>query len=587
MKYSLVSNAYESIEATTKRLEMTDLLVNLFKQTPSNLIDRVVYLTQGKLYPDYIGIELGLAEKLTLKALKIGSGRSGTEIEKIYEETGDIGKTAERILNDKAQISLLKEPLTVEKVYDILDRIAHSTGEGSIETKVRFLVSLFNDATPKEAKYIIRMALGKLRLGIADMTMLDALAIAYGGGKEAKEILERAYDLSSDLGHVAKIVASEGIEGVNKIKVSVGRPIRPMLAERLSDPKEILEKLGGEGSVEYKYDGLRVQAHINPKDVSLFSRRLENITNQFPDVVESLKKSIKAKEAVVEGECVAVDQNTGEMLPFQMISQRRGRKYEIKRMAEEIPVILFLFDMLYANGKDFTLRPYLERRRELRKIVEEDERVKISWQHITKSPDEIDKFIQQAVSEGCEGLMIKSVASDSVYKAGARGWTWIKYKRGYESEMADTVDLVVIGAFYGRGKRAGSYGALLLAAYDSEEDVFRTVCKCGTGFTDEDLAEFPKKLNPYLTSHRHSRVDSKLKSDLWFTPSLVIEITGDEITLSPVHTACIGAIRPESGLAIRFPRFTGNYRTDKSAEDVITTKEILEMYQKQLKKLSP
>ncbi len=586
MKYSLVTGAYESMEATTKRLEMTDYLVDLFKQTPYNLIDKVVYLTQGKLYPDYMGIELGLAEKLTLKALKIGSGRSDSEIKKIYKETGDIGKTAERILSKKQQHSLLKESLTVEKVYDTFNKIARSTGEGAIETKVRHLVSLFNDATPNEAKYIIRMALGKLRLGIADMTMLDALAIAFGGGKETKEILERAYNLSSDLGQVARSVALGGVEGVNKIKINVGKPIRPMLAERLSDPKEILEKLDGEGSVEYKYDGLRIQAHIHPKDVNLFSRRLENITSQFPDVVESLKKSIKVKEAIVEGECVAVDQNTGELLPFQMISQRRGRKYEIKRMTEEIPVTLFLFDALYANGQDFTLKPYLRRRQELKKIIKEDERVRISWQHIMKSTEEIDAFIDQAVSDGCEGLMIKSVASDSIYKAGARGWTWIKYKRGYKSEMADTVDLVIVGAFYGRGKRAGSYGALLLAAYDKEEDIFRTVTKCGTGFTDKDLAEIPMRLKSYLMDEKHSRVDSKLKPDVWFTPSLVLEIIGDEITLSPVHTACIGAIRPDSGLAIRFPRFTGNYRTDKSAEDVTTVKEILEMYEKQLKRLS-
>ena len=298
-----------------------------------------------------------------------------------------------------------------------------------------------------------------------------------------------------------------------------------------------------------------------------------------------MKKSITAKDAVVEGECVAVDPNTRELLPFQMISQRRGRKHEINRIVKEIPVMLFLFDVLYADGKDFTLEPYLERRRKLEKIIGENERIKLSWQHIAKSPEEIDEFMQQAISDGCEGLMIKSVASDSIYKAGARGWSWIKYKRGYKLEMADTVDLVVVGAFYGRGKRAGYYGALLLAAYDREEDVFKTVCKCGTGFTDENLVELPKKLKSYLMSHKHSRVDSKLKPDIWFAPGLVLEIMGDEITLSPIHTACVGAIRSESGLAIRFPRFTGNYRADKSSEDVTTTKEIWGMYEKQLKKL--
>lgn len=586
MRYSLIVDAYESIEATTKRLEMTDFLASLLKQTPINLVDKVVYLTQGKLYPDYEGVELGLAEKLTLKSLKISSGRSDKEIEEIYRATGDLGKTAEEIITKKAQLSLLKKNLTVEKVYDVFDRIAHSTGDGSIETKVRFMCSLFNDATPKEAKYIIRMAVGRLRLGIADMTILDALAIEYGGGKEAKESLERAYNLSSDLGHVSRIVASEGLEGIKKIKISVGSPIRAMLAERLADPKEILDKLDGQGSVEYKYDGLRLQAHIDPGGVHLFSRRLENVTDQFPDVVEGLKESVRAKEAVVEGECVAIDPDTAEMLPFQMISQRRGRKHEIQKMTQEIPVVLFLFDLLYADGRDFTRIPYLDRRKELKDIITEGDRIRISWQKKVKSPKEIENFVQQAISEGCEGLMIKSISKDSFYRAGARGWTWIKYKRGYKSEIADTVDLVVVGAFHGRGKRVGFYGAFLLAAYEKESDSFKTVCKCGTGFTDEDLAELKKRLEPYLIGHMHSRVDSRIDADVWFTPSTILEIIGDEITLSPVHTACVGVLRPESGLAIRFPRFTGNYRTDKSAEDVITTKELLGVYKKQLKRLS-
>ncbi|MCW4032079.1 MAG: ATP-dependent DNA ligase [Candidatus Bathyarchaeota archaeon] len=586
MKYAILADTYEKIESTMKRLEMTDLLVSLFKQTPNNLIDKVVYLTQGILYPDYRGIELGLAEKLTLKALKISSGRSDSEIERTFRETGDLGITAEKILTKRAQLSLFKEVLTAEKVYETLDKIARISGEGAIENKIRFLCSLFNDATPKEAKYIMRMAVGKLRLGIADMTILDALAIAYTGDKKNKDLLERGYNISSDLGYIANVAVSQGIEGINNVKIEIGKPIRVMLAERLSDPKEILEKLGGEGSIEYKYDGLRLQAHLGSNIAHLFSRRLENVTNQFPDVVDSLRKSIQVNEAVIEGECVAIDPDTEEMLPFQVISQRRGRKYDIKKMAEEIPVILFLFDILYVDGDDYTLKPYVERREKLRKIVKENDRVKISWQHIIKDPKEIEDFIQKAVAEGCEGLMVKSTSQNSIYKAGARGWTWIKYKRGYKSEMADTVDLVVVGAFYGKGKRVGHYGALLLAAYDKEIDEFKTVCKIGTGFTDEDLAEIPKKLKPYLLNHKHPRVNSKLVPDLWFTPSLVLEITGDEITLSPIHTASKGFLRPETGLAIRFPRFTGKYRTDKTPEDATTEKEILAMYKKQLKKLS-
>ncbi|MGQ9542635.1 MAG: ATP-dependent DNA ligase [Candidatus Bathyarchaeia archaeon] len=586
MKYSVLVDVYEKVEATTKRLEMRDLLAELFQKTPKDVIEMIVYLTQGKLYPDYVGVELGMAEKLIIRAISLASGKDDKTVEAIYKATGDLGEAVEKSLTKKMQQTLTRSPLTVEEVYRSFDRIARSTGQGSVEAKVRLLCSLLNDATPKEAKYIVRMALGKLRLGVADMTILEGLSLAYLGDVEGKKHLERAYNLSSDLGLIARTVAHSGLDGILKLKVKVGRPIRPMLAERLSDPVEILEKLGGKAAAEYKYDGLRVQAHIAPKLTALFSRRLENITEQFPDVAKHIRESLKVDEAILEGECVAVDPNTGDMLPFQMVSQRRGRKYDVERMMEEVPVKVFLFDLLYIDGLDYTLKPYPERREMLTKIIQSSEYVGISGQLVTENPQEIGQYMEKAISEGCEGLMLKSVGPESIYQAGARGWLWIKYKRAYKSEMADTVDLVVVGAFHGRGKRGGGYGALLLAAYDEDGDIFRTVCKCGSGFTDQDLEELPKRLKPLQIPHRHPRVDSKITADVWFVPSLVLEVIGDEITLSPVHTACMNVVRPNSGLAIRFPRFTGNYRQDKAPEDANTTKEILEMYQRQLKRIS-
>jgi DNA ligase-1 len=586
MKYSLITEAYEKIESTTKRLEITDYLVELFKNTQKEIVDKVVYLTQGKLYPDFVGIELGIAERLAIKALSKVSGKKEDEINQIFKKTGDLGLTAEEILKKKLQLTLFKEPLTVELVYDTFDKIAHATGPGSIESKIRLLCSLLNDATPEEAKYIIRMSIGKLRLGVADMTILDALAIAYCGGKGAREDLERAYNLSSDLGHVAKVVALEGLEGVKKFKVSLGRPIRPMLAERLSSPQEILEKMNGKCSVEFKYDGLRIQAHVSKGKVFLFSRRLENITSQFPDVCEYLKEAVKAKEAILEGECVGIEPNTGEMLPFQMISQRRGRKYEIRKMAEEIPVVVFLFDLLYSDGEDLTLKPYLERRKKLEEIIVKTEHVGIAEQLIVDNVNKLEEFFETAVSSGCEGLLAKSISDESVYQAGARGWLWIKYKRSYKSEVADTFDLVIVGAFYGKGKRAGSYGALLMATYNSKDDVFETICKLGSGFTDEDLANFPKMMKEYVIPHRHGRVNSIMEPDVWFVPSIVLEVAADEITLSPLHTCARGVVKKESGLALRFPRFTGNWRKDKSPEDATTSNEVVEMYEKQLKKIA-
>jgi DNA ligase-1 len=586
LEFSLIADCYEKIEATAKRLEMTDYLVELLRLAPRDVIDKVVYLTQGKLYPDFVDVQTGIAEKLAIQTVAKATGKSEKEIETDLAKTGDIGETAQKLLEKKAQATLFKGTLlTVENVYDTLDKMARASGTGSMNRKLNLLAGLLTRATPKEAKYLTRIVTGNLRVGIADMTVLDALAIAYGGGKEARDPLERAYNISSDLGKVAKAVVEKGLRGIEQFEVALGNPMRPMLAERLGSPEEILEKLGGKCIVEFKYDGERVQAHKQGEDVTLFSRRLENITDQYPDAAELFKRHVKVNDAMIEAECVAIELDTGEMKPFQELMHRR-RKYGVKEAMEEYPVSLFVFDILYAEGKDYTLEPCLSRRRKLEQIILENDRVKPSEARIVSNVEEMERFFEKAVEKGCEGLMCKSIAPESVYQAGARGWLWIKYKREYKSEMTDTVDLVVVGAFHGRGKRAGAYGALLLAAYNPEKDVFETVTRCGTGFTDEDLAKLPQMVNRNRLSHRHPRVQSMVEADVWFEPATVIEVLGAEITLSPVHTCATDKVRKGSGLAIRFPRFTGNYRLDKSAEDATTNREIVEMYQNQLKKLS-
>jgi DNA ligase-1 len=585
LDYAVIADAYEKIEATTKRLEMTDLLVDLLKKTPKDIISRVVYLTQGKIYPDFVGLEIGVAEKLAIKALARASGRRHSEIEADLQKSGDIGETAQNILAKKQQSTFFQKTLTAERVYEMLDKMAKTSGSGAVSSKMALLAGLLSDASPKEAKYILRTVTGNLRLGIADMTVLDALAIAYGGGKEARDLIERAYNISSDLGSVASVVAEKGLDGIRKFKVVVFEPIRPMLAERLASPEEILEKLGGKCVAEYKYDGERVQAHKNGMEVVLYSRRLENISSQYPDAVELVKEQVKAEKAILEAECVAVDVETGELLPFQELMHRR-RKYGVEEAMAQYPVSLFMFDALYVDGEDLTLEDYSLRRHKLEKAIRESDRVKAAKQIQTDSVKELEAFFEAAIEDGCEGLMCKSVAKDSVYQAGARGWLWIKYKRDYKSEMTDTVDLVVVGAFHGRGKRAGTYGALLLAAYNKEADVFETVTKLGTGFSDEDLRKLPELLRSHVVPRKHSRVQSTLEADVWFEPKVVLEVLGAEITLSPIHVCAMDSIRKGSGLAIRFPRFTGNYRTDKAAEDATTSAEIVEMYRNQLKQIS-
>ena len=579
MRFADVVAAYETIEGTTKRLQMTELLVGLLRATPKEDIDKVAYLTHGRIHPDYEGVELGLAEKMVIRVLAHATGLEESRIERMWKEKGDLGLVAEDAMARRRQKPLAATPLTVAKVYANLDAIARESGEGSQERKIRLLADLLGLATPKEAKYIVRMVVGKMRLGVADMTIVDALAATFAT-KADRDRVERAYNVCSDLGEVARVLASKGLGGLDEIRLQLFRPIRAMLAERLETLEEILKRMG-RAALEYKYDGLRVQAHVSPERIQLFSRHLENITGQFPEIVENLRSSIRSRDAIIEGEAVPVDPNTGEFLPFQEVSRRRGRKTEVDRMAKEFPVTLFTFDSLLRDGEDLTERPYAERRKVLESVVKPNDRVRLATVRVTDQVKEAEAFFDEALQAGCEGLMAKAL--DSVYEAGARGYQWIKFKREYSAALSDTIDLVVVGAFAGRGKRAGSYGALLMAAYDDKADVFRTTCKLGTGFDDETLRQLPQKMKKARRERRPARVDSKLEPDVWFDPEIVLEVRGAELTVSPVHTAGWGAIRPGAGLAVRFPRFTGRWREDKGPEDATTVEELLDMHRQQLK----
>jgi len=582
MEFKELANVLERLSETTKRLEMISILSELFQKTDPEIIDKVVYMIQGKLYPDYLGIEIGMAEKLAAKAL---SNVTGIDVEEIAQQTskiGDLGSVAEQLLQKKKQVTLFSEPLTVEKVHSSLDKVARVSGPGAQETKLGILSGLLSESSPLEAKYLIRFVIGTLRLGVADYTILDGLASAFTGGKENRELIEKAYNSSSDLGVVAKVLAKEGVDALRKFSATTGRPIRSMLAERLTTAQEVVEKMGGEVSVEYKLDGERVQIH-KKEEVSLFSRRLENITHHFPDIVKTAQNNLLFKEGIVEGEIVAVDPNTGEMRPFQELMHRR-RKYEVEKTMEEVPTMLYLFDILALNGKDLTQVPYRQRRKLLIENVKEGASIKVVPNIMTSNPEEIEKFMNQAISEGCEGVVIKD--PNSVYRAGAREFSWIKLKREYRSELADTLDLVIVGAFYGKGKRTGKYGTYLLAAYDDERDMFESVSKVGTGFTDEDLEKFQTMLEQYKIKDKHSRVNSNVKADVWFLPQVVIEVIASEITLSPIYTAGYGVIKKDTGLALRFPKFTGRIRDDKAPEDSTTVKEIIELYQRKLSKIT-
>jgi len=578
MRYADLVNSYEKIESTSSRILMTDYLVDLFKRTPEEDIGKVVYLTEGKLYPEFVGIELGMAEKMALRALSMASGMHQDKVENEYKKKGDIGSISENLLKTKTQKTLFKRDLEVKDVYESLDKIARTSGPGSSDTKVRILSGLLTDSSPKEAKYIMRTVTGKMRLGIANMTIIDALSQAFGGRKED---VEKIYNVISDLGEIAKALKSGGMERIKDYRSKVGRPIRMMLAQRMNSAKEIIGQIG-KAICEYKYDGERLQIHKNGNRIELFSRNLENITSQYPDIIRFVQQNLKANEAIIEGECVAVNPDTGELLPFQQLMHRR-RKYGVEEKAEEFPANIYLFDCLYTNGKDIMDKPLIERRDILKNSIVEQNGFKMSHALVSGDIVEIEKFFETAIENGCEGLILKDPAS--VYQAGARGWSWIKLKRSYQSKMAEPIDVVVVGAFAGRGRRSGTYGALLVAAYDPERDIFSTISKLGSGFTDEDLRNLPEILENYKLQNRHPRVESVIEADTWFVPKVVMEVIGDELTLSPIHTCGFNKIRDNAGIAIRFPRFTHNWRDDKSPEDATTVKEIVQMYNTQLKKI--
>ena len=583
MEYSRVAETYERLEGISGRNEITEVLAGLLKQTPKQELPYLVYMTQGKLRPDYEGVELGLAEKLALRAVSSASGVPPDKVYSSYVKHGDIGTAAEELLGHKAQGTLFSEGLSLKRVYDTLLRIARQAGSGSIDLKLRELASILNDASPLEAKYIMRTVTGELRLGVADYTVLDAAAVAFLGGKERRGAIERAYNVHPDLGFVVASVASKGLKGIEQVRVEVGVPIRPMLAERLSSAEAIVKKMGDKVvAAEYKLDGERLQIHKDGADVKLFSRRLEVITGHYPDASDLVREIVKAGKAILEAEVVAINEDSGEYLPFQELMHRR-RKHGVEQAIADYPVALNFFDMLLSGASDLTAKPYAVRRKKLLENVRAAGRTRPVPAKSTKDPREIERFMEEAIENGCEGLVVKDPASS--YKAGAREFAWIKLKREYRSELTDTIDLVVIGAFHGRGRRAGTYGTYLLASYDEKREVFTSIAKIGTGFSDADLERIPKLLKPYESHVRPPGVETAMVPEIWFRPHMVIEVIAAELTLSPIHTAAMGRIRPGAGISLRFPKFTGKIRDDKAPQDATTVEEIVGMYNRQLKKI--
>jgi DNA ligase 1 len=576
VRYEVVVEAYRDLEQATGRLALTSRLAALLAVVPAELLPTVCYLCQGLIAPEFAGVDLGLAEKLAVRAVATATGADVGRVTSRVRETGDLGVAAEEMLSETSAGRLAILP--VAGVADTLRQIADAKGSGSQGRKLDLLAGLLARATPLEARYLLRLVTGALRLGVGTPTILEALAQVHAGGRADRPVLERAYNICCDLGLVGAALAGGGVAAVEQIRVRPGNPVRAMLAQRLSDATEIVAKLGGECAAEYKYDGMRIQAHRTADGaIELFTRRLERVSAQFPDVVELLAAGLGPAEAIIEGEVVAFDAAAGELRPFGEVMTRR-RKHGIAEAVRDVPVGLFCFELLYADGADLTILPYPQRRARLAEAIMVSPQLRLTTATEVTTPAALDAAFEQAVTDGCEGLVCKSVSPAAVYQAGARGWLWIKLKRDYRTELSDTVDLVVVGAFAGRGRRAGVYGALLLAAYDPASDIFRAVTKCGTGFSDADLAALPSRLAPLVSPGLPARVDARQQPDVWFEPGLVLEILSAELTLSPNYTAAWGQIKEHSGLAMRFPRFTGRWRDDKAPEDATTTSELVDLY---------
>jgi DNA ligase 1 len=570
MDFEKLVQVYEKLENTSSGNAMREILAEFFKTVPTEDIRLVAYLTLGQLSSDYEGTVLGLAEKSVLKAITVAGGKESSKVRKLMQTSGDVGLVAEEVLKNKPMTLIPLGKLTIHELEEKLKKVATLSGSGSSDQKTNILAGMLQKASAKGAKYLARISLGTLRMGVAAKTIIDSLAIAFTGDKSNKVILETAYNICPDIGIIAETLATKGLDEVKKTSIQVGIPIQMMLGQRVKSLEHAQEKIPGKLTVEAKYDGERVQAHMDKDgNVHLFSRRLESISEQFPDLVEHLKRAIKAKECILEGEVLAIDKK-GNPLPFQTLMQRR-RKYDVDQYVKDIPIQFKVFDLLYLDGESWLNQPYYKRSEKLSEIVQKDTEVTLTERIITDDVKEIDVFFRKMLKSGYEGIFIKSRAEDSYYQAGVRGWNWIKWKKEYVQEMVDTFDLAIVGGFYGKGKRSGGYGALLCATYNHDNDTFETFCKLGTGLTDELIAELPEKLKQYKVDKKPARlvIKKEMHPDVWFEPGAIVEVFGAEITKSPFHTC-------GSGLALRFPRLI-QFRENKNAEQANTSKEVEEL----------
>jgi len=605
MKFSKLSEYFLKIESTASRNEMTAILADLLKEASKDEIDKVCYLSLGRLAPLYEGIEFNLAEKTMVKILAVAYGVDADKVKKLYKDKGDLGEAAEDLASGRSagktpgvsegltsgvkEVGDRRNSFAVSQVYNELRRIAEVSGAGSQEKKMRWMAGLLRKLDPLSVRYVVRIPLGKLRLGFLDKTILDGLSVMGAGDKSLRASLERAYSACPDIGEIAKRFKEKGLGGLSGIKVEVGRPILAMLCQRIPTAEEIIRKMGPV-LAEPKLDGTRVQLHLDRKRavgegaqrvlegfgspktfVRTFTRNLEDTTRMFPDIVKAALAQVRAESVILDGEAIGYDAKTGRFLPFQITMQRK-RKYQVGEKAKEVPLRYVVFDILYKDGRVMLGKTLKERRKVLEGVVGEGTGIVLGTQRKISNPEELDAYRQEVIDRGLEGLVLKK--PDSLYEAGGRGFSWVKFKREEGAVLEDTLDCVVLGYYFGKGKRAEfGISAFLVGVYDSKDSLFKTVSKIGTGLTDAQWREMKSRCDALRVKGqpKGTEVPKDLVPDVWVEPKMVVAIRSDEITKSPLHSA---------GYALRFPRLMA-WRDDKSAGEATTVGEVETLFEQQ------
>ncbi|XP_050294802.1 DNA ligase 1 isoform X2 [Anthonomus grandis grandis] len=611
--YSALANTLEAIEEVSARLKMIEILSNFFRSvivlTPEDLLPSV-YLCLNKIAPAYEGIELGVAETSLMKAIAQSTGRTVSQIKSDAQDSGDLGIVAEQ---SKSNQRMIFKParLTVKAVFDKLKEIAQMTGHASQTKKVEKIQSMFVACQGPEARFLIRGLHGKLRIGLAEQSVLQALALACamtppnqkyppkvinGSKGQSSEsfkaeverlalILKTAYCECPNYDKIIPVILNEGIEMLpEKCKLTPGIPLKPMLAHPTKGVQEVLQRFEGMTfTCEWKYDGERAQIHIHKDDVSIFSRNQENNTSKYPDIISRLDKckTEQVESCILDCEAVAYDKEKKQILPFQILSTRKRK--DANEADIKVQVCVFMFDLLFLNGEPLVKKPFKERRELLKQHFTEHEGEWLFAKALdTTKMEEVQEFLEESVKGNCEGLMVKTLEQDATYEIAKRSRNWLKLKKDYLEGVGDTLDVVVIGGYIGKGKRTGTYGGFLLACYDKDSEEYQSICKIGTGFSDEDLQRHTDFLKNHVVSQAKTyyRYDGSLEPDHWFEPVQVWEIKCADLSLSPVHRAAMGIVDPEKGISLRFPRFI-RIRDDKTVEEATSSQQVAYMYSNQ------